>query len=76
MLTSLQELDGIVQNWRNGGGTSEPGVRKGYPQRGTSCRQMLRKSLKEQRLSSLGISLREKSAMPVIRVVKGRVSGF
>lgn len=48
----------------------------GVPSRGTSCHQMLPESLKEQRLSSLGISLREKPAMPVVRVVKGRVSGF
>lgn len=34
------------------------------------------KSLKEQRLNSLGVSLREKPAMPVIGVVKGGVSGF
>lgn len=48
----------------------------GVPSRGTSCHQMLPESLKEQRLNSLGISLGEKPTVPVVRVVKGRVSGF
>lgn len=57
-------------------GEVEVGPEGGVPSRGTSCHQMLPESLKEQRLSSLGISLGEKPAMPVVRVVKGRVSGF
>lgn len=44
--------------------------------RGTSCHQMLPEHLSEQGLYSLGICFGEKPAMPVIRVIKGRVSGF
>lgn len=50
--------------------------RREVPSRGTSCHQPLPEYLKEQRLCSLGISLGEKPAVPVIRVIKGRVSGF
>lgn len=49
---------------------------RGVPSRGTSCHQTLPEYLREQRLCSLGISLGEKPAMPVIWVIKGRVSGF
>lgn len=68
----------VSEDWTALSKTGEVGVgpEGGVPSRGTSCHQMLPESLKEQRLSSLGISLGEKPAMPVVRVVKGRVSGF
>lgn len=72
----------VSEDWTALSRTGEVGVgpegegEGGVPSRGTSCHQMLPESLKEQRLSSLGISLGEKPAMPVVRVVKGRVSGF
>lgn len=50
--------------------------KRGVPFRGTSCHQMLPEYFREQRLCSLSISLGEKPAMPVIRVIKSRVSGF
>lgn len=50
-------------------------VRKEYPQEALAAFKCSL-SLKKHGLSSLGISLGEKPAMPVIRVVKGRVRGF
>lgn len=49
---------------------------RGVPSRGTSCHQLLPEYVREQGSCSLGIGLGEKPAVPVIRVIKGRVGGF
>lgn len=76
VFASLQRLEGTVQDWRNGSGT----LRRRGRGRGTLKRHQLPSDApgesQEQRLSSLGVGFGEKSAMPVIRVVEGRIGGF